>query len=284
MYSPSALKLVSAASVVQLKGEIIMFTWQHIVWLVICFLLIAALLYSYQRRRPPLQKVMNSALILAIVSEIVKILCAIEMVPSANGDMMMPYLPLEYVPLHFCRIQIIVITVARITGSKKVRETLLAFAYPCCTVGAFFAMMIPTVFSTDAPVEEAFVSPAVYQYFLFHAMLVALGIIIARSGEIHWERRHIKLALLVVYGMGLTSIYINSMFASPTYVDGKLQHVDYWTNFFFTYQNPLNIKITELWQWVLYIGVLAVLVAIAVFATYLPVLHRQKTIDERNTQ
>ena len=259
-----------------------MFTWQHIIWLGICLIMIAALLYCYQRRRPPLQKVLTSALILAMASEIVKILCAIEMVPSANGDMMLPYLPLEYVPLHFCRIQIIVIALARFTDSRKLRETLLAFAYPCCTVGAFFALMIPTVFTADVPVDKAFVSPAAYQYFLFHAMLVALGIIIARSDEIHWERRHIKLALLVVYGMGFASIYINSMFASPTYVDGKLQHVDYWTNFFFTYQNPLNIHITELWQWVLYIGILAVLVAVAVFASYLPVLHRQKTIDEKS--
>ena len=257
-----------------------MFTWQHILWLVICLIMIAALLYDYRRRRPPLQKVLTSALILAVVSEIVKILCAIEMVPSANGEMMLPYLPLEYVPLHFCRIQIIIIAVARFTDSKKVRETLLAFAYPFCTVGAFVALIIPTVFSTDAPVEKAFVSPAAYQYFLFHAMLVALGIIIAHSDEIHWERRHIKLALLVMYGMGFASIYINSLFASPTYVDGKLQHVDYWTNFFFTYQNPLNIRITELWQWVLYIVILAILAAVVVFVSYLPPLHRQKTIDE----
>lgn len=253
-----------------------MFSGYHFAWLGICVVTIFLLVYFYDRKRPSLKKVLTSALAVSILSEVVKVLSVIEMVPSANGNLILPYLPLNHLPLHFCSIQIILITYVRFTKNDNKREAVLAFMYPTCTLGAAAALLMPSIFSGSVPVEKAFISPMAYQFFVFHAMLLALGLIIARSGTILWQRKHYKQTLLMVYMMGLATIYLNSIFAVPTYVDGKLQHVDFWTNFFFTYQNPLNIRITELWQWVLYLVIIVALTAILLYLSYWPYIRKNQ--------
>jgi hypothetical protein len=69
--------------------------------------------------------------------------------------------------------------------------------------------------------------------------------------------------------------YMNSILASPMYEDGKLVSVDFWTNFFFTYQNPLGIQITQLWQWYLYLLILMALTALLLYLFYLPLIKRK---------
>ena len=80
---------------------------------------------------------------------------------------------------------------------------------------------------------------------------------------------------------GIVSIYLNSLFASPTYVDGELKSVDYWTNFFFTYRNPLGINITEIWQWYVYLTVLAAVATVLIFLLYLPVILHHEKVNKR---
>lgn len=110
-------------------------------------------------------------------------------------------------------------------------------------------------------------------------MIIALGLIITLSGEIDWSMKHFRNTTLAVFLLAFASIYLNSMFASPTYVDGKLVSVDFWTNFFFTYQNPLGIKITELWQWYLYLVIIALLATLLLYIFHL-LLIRRKSVDD----
>lgn len=253
-----------------------MFTWRHFLWLAICFAAITAAVIIYRRRRPPLKIVLTIALIISIMSEVTKLSQVIELVPSANGELLLPYLPLNHMPLHFCSIQIILIACARFMADRKRREVLLAFMAPTCVIGGLMALGMPSIFSTTIPVEKAFVSPMSYQFFIFHSMLISLGLIIAQSGEIAWEWKHFRHTLLIVYAIGFVSIYLNSLLASPTYVDGELVSVDFWTNFFFTYENPLGIRLTELWQWYLYLVIIIGLSALTIFIFYLPLMHRKK--------
>ena len=88
--------------------------------------------------------------------------------------------------------------------------------------------------------------------------------------------RHFRNTTLLIYLMGIVSLYLNSMLASPTYEDGRLVSVDFWTNFFFTYQNPLGIRITELWQWYLYLAVIALLAALLLYLFHLPLIRKNK--------
>lgn len=255
-----------------------MFTWRHFVWILICVVIAVVILIIYDKRKgPPITKILTCAVVISAVSEFTKIFCMIEFVPSTNGTMIMPYLSLNHLPLHFCSIQIILICIARFTQNKKLRESLLAFMYPTCVGGAISAILMPSIFTTSIPVEKAFIHPMSYQFFFYHTMLFVLGIIIVKSGEVKWQWKHFRNTIGIVYLFGIVSIYLNSLFASPTYVDGELKSVDYWTNFFFTYRNPLGINITEIWQWYVYLAVLAAVATVLIFLLYLPViLHREK--------
>ena len=252
-----------------------MFTWRHLLWLAICIAGIVISVIVYRKKRPSLNKVLNIACAVCVFSEISKILSTIEMVPSTNGNLILPYIPNNHLPLHLCSIQILLIFFVRFTNNEKMRENVLAFMYPTCFIGAIMALAMPSIFTTSIPVEKAFVSLISYQFFIFHAMLIALAIIIAMCGEVKWEKKHIYTTLLIVFVMGFLSIYVNSLLAAPTYVDGKLVSVDFWPNFFFTYQNPIGLHLTEKWQWLLYLAIVCVLAVILVTLFFIPLLRKK---------
>ena len=252
-----------------------MYTWRHLLWLVICAGLVLVAMHIIKKRRLDLDRVLTFALTVAVLSEVAKLIGVIELVPSQNGQLMLPYLSLNHLPFHFCSIQIILIAAAKFMKNEKRRETLLAFMSPTCVLGGLMALLMPSIFTTSISVEQAFTHIISYQFFIFHTMLIALGLFIARSGRIAWSLKHFRSTLLIVYILAFISIYLNSMFASPTYVDGKLVSVDFWTNFFFTYQNPLGIQLTQLWQWYLYLLIIALLAALLLFLFHLPLIKRK---------
>ncbi len=258
-----------------------MFTLRHLLWLVICAGLVFLIVHAYNKKRPGLDRVLTTALFIAVISEIVKMTGAIELVPSQNGELLLPYLPMNHFPLHFCSIQIILIAAARFMKNEKRRETLLAFMAPTCILGGIVALIMPSIFTTTISVEEAFTDPISYQFFIFHMMIIALGLIIVRSNQIDWSMKHFRDTTLIVYLFGFVSIYLNSMLASPTYVDGKLVRVDFWTNFYFTYQNPLGIQITQLWQWYLYLLILALVATLLLYLFHLPLIKRKEKQNEK---
>ncbi len=253
-----------------------MYSWQHFVWLFISLILIVFFLVLYRKKRPSFTKVLNYCLVVCYLSEFIKVFSVLEMVPSADGSIMFPYMPMNHLPLHLCSIQILMITYVRFTENKKARENLLAFMYPSCLMGALSALAMPSIFSTSITVQQAFTHPMAYQFFLYHTMLIILGFIIAWSGEIEWSWNYYFRCMIIIGVMGFISLYVNSIFASPTYLDGKLQHVDFWPNFLFTYQNPLGIKITTIQGWYLYLVILAFAGAFLTFLCYLPLVRKHK--------
>ena len=253
-----------------------MFTWRHLLWLAICVCLIILIVFEFKKRKASLDRVLTTTLTIAILSETAKMTGVIELVPSQNGELLLPYLPMNHLPLHFCSIQILLIIAVKLIKSKKKRETLLAFMAPTCVLGGIMALLMPSIFTTTISVEQAFTSIMSYQFFIFHTMIIAFGIIIAKSDWVEWDKKHYKNTVLLVYLLGFISIYLNSILASPTYVDGKLVSVDFWTNFFFTYQNPIGIKLTAIWQWYVYLAIIMALTALLVYLFYWPLIRKNK--------
>jgi len=249
-----------------------MFTWRHLLWLVICAAMVLSAVYLFKKKRPDLDRVLTIALIVAVLSEMAKVVGVIELVPSYHKDLLLPYIPMNQLPLHLCSIQIVLIASAKFMKNGKQRENLLALMAPTCALGGIVALLMPSIFTTTISVTQAFTNVISYQFFIFHSMLTALGLIIAISGQIDWSMKHFRNSLLLVYLAGFISIYLNSMLASPTYQDGKLISVDFWTNFFFTYQNPLGIQITQLWQWYLYLLILMLVAALLLYLFHLPLI------------
>lgn len=253
-----------------------MFSWQHIVWLGICALMVAAVVAAAARKKPTLQQILTSACVISFLSELTKMISVIDLVPSSGGELLLPYLPMNHMPLHFCSIQILFIFYTRFTKNVQRRDAFLSFMYPTALCGAILALAMPSIFQTSITPDQAFTSLLSYQFFVFHSMLIALSILIVRSGEVEFSRKTMIRTMLIVIALGILSIYLNSLLASPTYDDGKLVSVEFMTNFFFTTQNPLGIRLTAIWQWWLYLIIIAVLACLAVFLCYVPLLRKTK--------
>lgn len=248
-----------------------MFTVYHFVWLAICAALIAGALIFLKKRRPPLKKVLSVCCVLCVASELVKDLSVIRMVPSADGSMLLPYMEMQHLPFHLCSIQILLIFFVRFARPGKARTTVLAFMYPTALIGAALALAMPSIFSSTIEVSQAFTHPLAYQFFLYHSMLVVLGAYIPLCGEVELRPKHYFSTLGILGAMAMASLYLNSMFAAATYVDGELISVEYATNFFFTYTPPLPIPLNSVGQWLAYLAVICLLAAALIGLCYLPV-------------
>ena len=253
-----------------------MFTINHLIWSLICVAVVAVATVYLQKHRTPLKSLLNAACVLCICSELIKTFSAFKMVPSADGSVMYPYIELQHLPLHLCSLQIILIFYVRFAKESAFREMLLAFMYPTCLIGAALAIAMPSIFPESIDVSQAFTHPLAYQYFLYHAMLVTLGIHIAFSGQVNIRRKHYFTTVGILGVLAFLSLYVNSIFASPTYLNGELASVDYTPNLFFTYEPPLPIALTELWHWYLYLCVILALGFGLIALFYIPFFRKKK--------
>ena len=248
-----------------------MFSTVHIIWLVISAVIIIISLTAIRKNNIPLEKILNIACIICILSEVIKVFSSMQLVPSADGTTMYPYMLPQHLPFHLCSIQIIVIFYVRFAGEGKLKEALQAFLYPTCIIGAVLALIMPSIFTGGTlELSQAFTHPLAYQYFLYHTMLVILGVSIVITGEVELKRKHYFSTVGILGVLAFISVYLNSMLAAPTYVSGKLMHVDYTPNFFFTVKLPFDIVYTEIWQWYLYVACIAVAAIIVIALFYLP--------------
>ena len=254
-----------------------MFSVNHFIWLGICLILVVVGLYLLRKYNVPLSTVLTIACVVCVLSELVKLFSSMEMVESANGKKVYPYIELQHLPFHLCSMQILFIFYAKLASPSTKRTAVLAFMYPTCIVGAIFALLMPSLFRNGIPPEQVFVHPKAYQYFLFHSMLIILGFYILLSGEVDIRPKHYFTSMGILGAVSVISIYLNALCSSPVYENGKLVSVDYIPNFFFLLRVPINgIKLTEMWHWYLYLGILGVLAVSLVALFYVPVFVKAK--------
>lgn len=247
-----------------------MFSIQHLIWLAICAVGITLTMRWLLANKPSLEKVLNVAVILASISEIIKIFANIQMVPTADGSAMHMFMEWRHLPFHLCSIQIFLIFYVRYTESVRNRETILAFMYPTCIIGAFMALLLPSIFTNGITPAQAFTHPIGYQFFIYHSMLIVLGAYIAMSGEVHITFAHAKSTIAIMGVLAVLSIYLNSAFAYVTYRGTELLSVENTPNFFFTFRTPVGILLTEIWQWYVYLAIICALAVVLITAFYLP--------------
>lgn len=244
--------------------------------LIACSLLLIVLCTLYiKKKKVPFEKVLTAACAICVLSELTKMLTMLETVPSADGSKMYLYLDVKNLPLHLCSIQIVVIFIIRLTKDDKLREILLAFMYPVGILSGLLALALPT-FISGMTAFEVFTSPRVYQYFIYHSMLIALGINIALSGSVRFRVKHIFSSFGILGMLGFFSLYFNSMFADPVYQNGELISVEYMPNYFFTQAIPINIPLSDKGHWFLWWGFSLSLSLVLFALCFLPLIHRDK--------
>lgn len=260
-----------------------MFSMYHMLWLLIAAALVVIVLTVLLRRQVPLRTVLTMACVAAVLSEVVKVFNTIDLVPSQDGSMLFPYLKPQELPLHLCSMQILLIFYARFAKEGPRRTAVLAFMYPTCFLGGIAALAIPSIYSANmvAP-SQSFTQPLAYQFFLYHTMLVALGLYIVASRQVALRPRHYWSTMGLLGTLAFVSLYLNSMFAGANYENGALMSVDYTPNFMFTYQPPIPIQLTTLGQWYVYLAVMCLIACVLIGLCYVPVWLRDKRKNEHH--
>ena len=260
----------------KIERDGLMFTMNHLIWVLIVLAVVVVAMKYLHQHQVPLEKLLNVCCVIALISEFVKTFSVMRMVPTADGSMYYPYISMSHLPLHLCSIQIILIFYVRFSSNTKMRETLLAFMYPSCLLGALMAIALPSIFNDSVAVSEAFIHPLAYQFFLYHAMLIVLGLYIFTSKQVELKPKHYGSTIAILVLMAFVSLYVNSLVAAPVYVNGELQSVEYAANMFFTYIPVLPIPLTEIWHWYIYLLVIVVLALTLIGVAYIPVWKRAK--------
>lgn len=253
-----------------------MFTTNHFIWLAICAVLIPLGLVFLRKNKWPLSRVLTVCCGLAVLSEYIKVFSMIHMLPAADSPGLYPFLEMGHLPFHLCTIQILLIFYARFAKPGNVRDAVLAFMYPTGAIGAFCALLIPSIFPSSIDVSQAFTHPLAYQYFLWHSALIILGFYIPLSGEIRLTKKHVFITCGMLMAAAFVSIYLNSALSAASYEAGKPVYVDYLVNFFFTMQTPIGIALTQKWHWILYYAVLHLIGFGVITLMFLPFIRRKK--------
>lgn len=247
-----------------------MFTLNHFIWLAISLSLIIVSVYFLNKYKPELDRVLTVACIGAVLSEFTRAFSLTHLIPSADGTMMTPFLELHNLPFHLCSVQVLLIFFVKFAKDGSLRTAILAFMYPTCAAGAFIALFIPIIFTDDIDVSQAFTHGIAYQYFLWHSLLVVLGIYIAISKQVDIQRKHCLTTIGILTGMALISMYLNSWMSIVTYQNGEIVSVDYNPNFFFTSRPPIPFDFTSIGQWYVYFIILVAVVCLFALVFYLP--------------
>lgn len=251
-----------------------MFSIQHIIWLLISLVLIVVSLCLLFKYKPSLTTFLTICCGICIVSETIKMFTMLQLVPTSDGSSLYPYIEPQHLPFHLCSIQIIFIFCARFMKEGSLRDRLLGFMYPTTLIGALFALALPSIFSTTITPAQAFTHPIAYELFLYHDMLVVLGIYIYYCKKDTFTTSYYFSTEAFLIFLSLASLYVNSAFSAPVYENGKLVSVEHVTNFFFTFLTPIGLKLTEKWQWGVYILVLLGLAFLTIGIAYIPVFIR----------
>lgn len=251
-----------------------MFSIQHFIWLFISLIIITVSLYLCFKFKPSLKTFLSICCWICVISETIKMFAMIQLVPSGDSSVYYPFIEPQHLPLHLCSIQIIFIFCARFMKDGELKDRLLGFMYPTTIIGALFALALPSIFNTTITASQAFTHPIAYELFLYHDMLVVLGVYIYHCKKETFTTSYYFTTEAFLIILSLISLYANSMFATPVYQNGKLVSVEHVTNFFFTFQTPIGLALTEKWQWFVYILILLGLAFLTIGIAYIPVFIR----------
>ena len=237
----------------------------HFIFLGICILCIVGVLLFASLKKVSLKKMTIFMLIVSIISEIIKMIHYIEPTYSEFGLIDGGVLPKEALPFHMCSIQIFLIIILVISKNEKLKNTILAFIYPTGFMGAMLSLFIPVI-------DIEFTTLLTYQYFLYHAFLLAFGLYIPLSKEVEINFKTYVKTSIILASLFICSIWINSLLSEA--------RDRIYTNFFFSSKPPIEgLPYLNMNQgWAMYVLKVFVLGIFLVTLVHLPFLIKEYKI------
>ena len=269
-----------------------MFSTGHLLWIGICAVLIAAGTLACLRRRPTEDRLLKICLAIGVLSEAVKLFSVMRILPMVDiavkgaaleytrAGQYTPYLEMADLPLELCSLQIAFIAAMLLLKNPVWKSCLRALMYVTGVIGGTLGIVLAEVTVDYSTVGEYFTSPRIYQFFLYHAMVVTLGLYMGFGPDSDVSLSSFKGTMGLLLALDVPTFYLNSVLSQPVYVSGKPVGVVYRTNFFSSYVNPLGLVLTRRWQWLAYLAIrLALAAALIAFLLLLASLARKRTAE-----
>ena len=265
-----------------------MFSSGHILFIFFSAVWIISGTVFLRKKNPPMRKVLLTCLAIAMLSEFIKTLGNIEIVPIVEpiveqGKLIYretgaytPYLEAEHFPFELCSYQIIFILLALAVRNPRLQKRLYALMYTTCIAGAGMGILFSSAAIGLTGIRDFVTSIQVWRAFLYHSMLVILGLQIGWHEECDVRFRDVKGTLLEIVFLDLFTLHVNSMMSTPYYAGETLKGVGKSINYFSSYNNPLGIVMTNKTQWLTYLAVRFVLAVILILLINLPLLRKEK--------
>lgn len=147
--------------------------------------------------------------------------------------------------------------------------------YTTCIAGAGMGILFSSAAIGLTGIRDFVFSVQVWRAFLYHSMLVVLGLYIGGCEECDVHFGDIKYSLIAVILLDAITFYINSMMATPYYSGDTLIGVGNAVNYFSSYNNPLGIVMAHKAQWFIYLVVRFVSAVILMVLINLPLLKKE---------
>lgn len=255
-----------------------MFSTGHLIWIAISFVCITCTSVLCVKKKPDLDRMLKICFVLGLCSETVKIFSVARILPMVapiiekTADIQTinytptgqysPYLEIAHMPFELCSLQMIFVMAVLICKTDKWKRRYLALINITGTLGGIMGILFAYVTVDYHTVQEYFLSPRVWQFFLYHSMVVILGLYIGFSGLFEYTKKDFRGVICALFSMDFLTFYLNSLLSQPVYVNEKPVGLVYRVNFFSSYVNPLGIVLTEIWQWILYLLIRLILVLV----------------------
>jgi len=272
-----------------------MFSEGHLIWIAISVLIIAVGYMACSYYKPDLNRMLKICFIIGITSEMIKVLCVTNILPMVEPEVTIrggsvaleyvgtgqytPYMEMAHLPLELCSLMLLFITVALLIKNEVWRKRLLTLMYITGVIGGALGIVFAYVTADYHTVKEYFLSVRVWQFFLYHAMVVTLGLYIGFLSETEVALGGLRETVLSLLALDFPTFYLNSVLSQPVYMKEKPVGILYRTNFFSSYVNPLGIVMTRKWMWFLYLGIRFVIAVLLIaFLLWLAQTVRGRTI------
>ena len=264
-----------------------MYSTGHLIWIGISAILIVGGLLTIRIRKPTLEQVLKACLIVGVVSEVTKVFSVTSILPVVTPEIVTteagsaltyvpigkysPYMKMEHLPLELCSLMIVFLIAALLLKNGIWRSRLLALMYITGTIGGLMGVLLSYIATEYSSTAAFLLAPRAWQYFLYHSMVVMLGLYLGFEYNGGVSLRFWKSTMIGLLLLDMPTFYLNSILSQAAYVNGEPVGILYRTNFFSSYVNPLGLVLTEKWQWLAYLGIrLALATALITLMLWLP--------------
>lgn len=205
-----------------------MFTTNHFIWMGICVVFITALLFISLKFKFDKKKAILIMVVIAIMSELLKIFTHIELEYAADGSLYRGYVGPQSLPLHLCSIFVFIFIFMFFNKNEKFEKIIISFFVPIGLFGATLAILMATSGTN-------FKAPYAYQCFLYHSGMIYLALYFIITKQVDLGLKAYARNLIMLFSLAIIMIWVN----------GALSVYD--TNFFFVCKPPAdNLPILNL--------------------------------------